>query len=196
MATIGLNRPVYAPITIGEDGYEQYGAVKSMAKAISADISLETAEATLYADDGVDEMVKEFAGGTISLGVNNLSMEVLKDLLGATKNEKGVLIQNSEDSPQPVAVGFSAKKANGKYRYFWLYRVVFSSPNESLATKADSVSFNTPTIEGTIAARLKPTKDGKHPWKVEITDGEKDADPDVIANWFTSVYDPDASEAV
>lgn len=194
MATIGLNRPVYAPITIGEDGYEQYGTVKPMAKAISADISLETAEATLYADDGVDEMVKEFAGGTISLGVNNLSGEVLKDLTGCTYSEKGVLIASSEDSPQPVAVGFSSKKANGKYRYFWLYRVVFSPPNESLATKADSVSFNTPTIEGTIAARLKPTKDGKHPWKAEITDGEKNADADTITNWFTKVYDPDEGD--
>ena len=196
MATIGLDHPVYAPITTGEDGYEQYGEVKTLARAISADLSIETAEAVLYADDGVDEMAKEFASGTISLVAINLTGEVMHDLTGAVYNEKGVLIQSGEDSPTPVAFGFRAKKANGKYRYFWLYRVVFAPPNESLSTKADSITFTTPTIEGTIACRNKPTKDGKHPWKAEITDGEKNADAGVIANWFTEVYDPDASEAV
>ena len=37
----------------------------------------------------------------------------------------------------PVAIGFRAKKANGKYRYFWLYRVIFGIPATNLTTKGE-----------------------------------------------------------
>lgn len=64
----------------------------------------------------------------------------------------GVIISASEDGGAPVAVGFRAKMANGKYRYYWLYRVIFGIPATNLATKGDGISFNTPTIEGTQTA--------------------------------------------
>ena len=60
MATIGLRDLYRAPITIGTDGAEEYGTPVRMAKAISAELSVEVAEAILYADDGADEVVKEF----------------------------------------------------------------------------------------------------------------------------------------
>ena len=34
-----------------------------------------------------------------------------------------------------MAVGFRARKANGTYRYFWLYRVKFAVPSTNLTTK-------------------------------------------------------------
>ena len=72
-----------------------------------------------------------------------------------------------------MAIGFRAKKSNGKYRYFWLYRVKFGISSTSLATKGDSITFSTPTIEGTVLRRNKPDSNGKHPWKAEATEGNK-----------------------
>ena len=60
MATIGLDRLYYAKITENDAGEETYGTPSQLAKAISADLSVELAEATLYADDGASEIVKEF----------------------------------------------------------------------------------------------------------------------------------------
>jgi len=71
-------------------------------------------------------------------------------LTGATLDDNKVLISTSEDGGAPVAIGFRAKKANGKYRYFWLYRVKFGIPATNLQTKGDSITFSTPTIEGTV----------------------------------------------
>ena len=68
MATIGLDRLYYAKITENDAGEETYGTPSQLAKAISADLSVELAEATLYADDGASEIVKEFKSGTLSLG--------------------------------------------------------------------------------------------------------------------------------
>lgn len=48
MATIGLDRLYYAEITEDEQGEETYGTPKQLAKAISAELSVELAEATLY----------------------------------------------------------------------------------------------------------------------------------------------------
>ena len=121
MATIGLDNLYYAKIT--EDtttGAESYGSPVKLAKAISADLSVELAEATLYADDGASEVVKEFKSGTISLGIDELGSSVAADLLGVTVDTNGVVVSTAEDGAPLVAIGFRAKKSNNKYKYFWL----------------------------------------------------------------------------
>ena len=89
-----------------------------------------------------------------------------------------------------VAIGFRAKKANGKYKYYWLYKVKFGIPATNLATKGDGISFSTPTIEGTILRRNKVDGSGKHPWKAEVTEGETKVAADTINKWYTEVYEP------
>ncbi len=190
MATIGLDKLYYAPITEDEKGEEAYGTPAQLAKAISADLSVELAEATLYADDGASEIVKEFQSGTLSLGVDDIGGEAASTLTGAVIDDNGVVISAGEDGGQPVAVGFRAKKSNGKYRYFWLYRVKFGIPATNLATKGDSISFSTPTIEGTVLCRNKPDTKGRHPWKAEATEGDKKVGEETIKNWYESVYEP------
>jgi len=190
MATIGLDRLYYSKITEGANGDETYAAPVSLAKAMQADLSVELAEATLYADDGPAEVVKEFKSGTLSLGVDDIGKTTAEDLTGAQIDDNGVVIAASEDGGDPVAIGFRAKKSNGKYRYFWLYRVKFGIPATNLTTKGDSITFSTPTIEGTVLRRNKLDQNGKHPWKAEVTDGEADVPASVITGWYTQVYEP------
>lgn len=194
MATIGLDKLYYAPITEAEGtGEETYGSPKKLAEAISVELSVESAEGSLYADDKVSESVREFSGGTISINTNDIAPADLAAILGSTVDKNGVLIQTSEDSPKPVALGFRAKKANGKYRYFWLYRVLFGVPSTTLNTKGDSIEFKTPTTEGTIMARKKADASGKHPWKTEVTEGDTGASTAIVA-WYTNVYEPEYNE--
>ena len=190
MATIGLDKLYYAPITEDENGEETYGTPVQLAKAISAELSVELAEATLYADDGASEVVKEFKSGTLSLGVDDIGPSVASDLSGVTIDKNNVIIASSEDVTAPVAIGFRAKKSNGKYKYFWLYRVKFGIPASSLATKGDSITFSTPTIEGTIMRRNKPDGKNNHPWKAEVTEGDTGVEAYVITNWYSKVYEP------
>lgn len=196
MATIGLDMLYYAKITEDENGNEAYGSPKRLAKAMSAELSVELAEATLYADDGAAEIVKEFKNGTLSLGVDDIGNEVASDLTGATIDKNNVVISSSEDGGEPVAIGFRAKKSNNKYRYFWLYRVKFGIPSTSLATKGDSITFSTPTIEGTVLRRNKLDGKNTHPWKAEVTEGSVGVSEDIIANWYKSVYEPVYTESV
>lgn len=190
MATIGLDKLYYASITEDEDENETYGTPTQLAKAVSAELSVELAEATLYADDGASEVVKEFQSGTLTLGVDDIGSESASALTGVTIDDNGVVISSSEDSGDPVAIGFRAKKANGKYRYFWLYRVKFGIPSTTLETKGDSITFQTPTIEGTVLRRNKEDASGNHPWKAEVTEGATGVSDDVISGWYDSVYEP------
>ena len=193
MATIGLDRLYYAPITEAPaTGIETYGSPVMLAKAISAELSVELAEATLYADDGAAEVVKEFKNGKLTLGVDGIGRSVAAALTGSTVDGNGVLVSASEDGGSPVAIGFRAKKANGKYRYFWLYRVKFGVPSTNLATKGDSITFSTPTIEGTVLRRNKTAtgNDNLHPWKAEADEDDTDIGSGVISGWYTQVYEP------
>lgn len=190
MATIGLDALHYAEITEDAEGNETYGTPVKLAKAMSAELSVALAEATLYADDGAAEVVKEFKNGTLSLGVDDIGPTAAAALTGVTIDKNNVIISTSEDGGKPVAIGFRARKANGKYRYFWLYRVKFGIPSTNLATKGDSITFSTPTIEGTVLRRNKEDARGQHPWKAEVTEGDSGVIAATISDWYKQVYEP------
>jgi phi13 family phage major tail protein len=190
MATIGLDKLYYAKITEDALGEETYGVPKQLAKAIKADLSVELAEAVLYADDGAAEVVKEFKSGKLSLEINDIGATAAEDLTGAKLDDNKVLISSSEDGGEPVAIGFRAKKANGKYRYFWLFRVKFGVPETNLQTKGDNITFQTPTIEGTVMRRNKLDGQGSHPWKAEVNEDDTGVVAGTITGWFSEVYEP------
>ena len=181
MATIGLRDLYRAPITTSEAGVETYGAPVRMAKAISAELSVEVAEATLYADDGVDETAKEFVSGELTLGVNDLLPADLAALLGQTQDDDNVVYGADTDDAPYFAIGFRAKKSGGLYKYIWLYKVKFSIPDENYTTKGDSIEFTTPEIVGQFIKR----PDGL--WKAEHV-----AEPTntAAAAWFSEVREP------
>jgi hypothetical protein len=68
--------------------------------------------------------------------------------------------------------------------------VKFGIPATNLATKGDSITFSTPTIEGTILRRNKVDGQNKHPWKAEVTEGDSAVAADIITNWYQEVYEP------
>lgn len=190
MATIGMDKLYYAKITEDTGGEETYATPVQLAKAIKADLTIDLAEATLYADDGEAYVIKDFKSGKLSLGVEDIGVQAAQDLTGAAVDDNGVLVSASENEGAAVAVGFRALKPNGKYRYFWLYRVKFGVPETNLQTKGDSITFQTPTIEGTVMRRNKADSKGKHPWKAEVTEGDAGVSDTTISGWYAEVYEP------
>ena len=191
MSTIGLDSLYYAKITEDANGDETYSSPIKLAKAMTAELSVELAEATLFADDGASEIVKEFKSGTISLGIDDIGVTAAQDLTGAKIDNNHVVVSTSDDSCEPVAIGFRAKKSNGKYRYYWLYRVKFGIPGASLQTKGNSITFSTPTIEGTVMRRNKVDGLNNHPWKSEVNEDDSSVSSSTISGWFSEVYEPD-----
>lgn len=178
MATVGLRDLYVATITKADGGAETYGTPRRLAKAISAKMSIEYADGTLYADDGVDVYEKEFVSGELTLNVNDLAPADVALLFGQTQDTDGVIYAGETDDPPYVAIGFRAKKTGGTYRYIWLYKVKFSTPDEEYQTKENGIEFKTPEIVGKIVKR----DDGM--WKADYTAEPTD---DTAKAWFTAV---------
>lgn len=191
--TIGLKDLYYSIITEDSSGHETYATPVRLAPAMTAGLSLNFDEAKLYADDKVEDDLTEFTSGTISLGVSAITEAVAAILTGATVDNNGCLVDTGDDTAPYVAIGFRAKTSKGKYRYVWLYRVKFATPNDTFNTKGESISFDSPTIEGTFYPRNKPDSRGKHPWRYSVTEDESQSSATVIAAWFTSVPEPSFS---
>lgn len=171
MAKIGLKYPVYAPLTeSGTTATYATGAV--LAKAISANISIENNDVKLYADDVVVESDNSFASGTITIGIDDLYdaakvalLDYIEgDTVDATTGAKELSVGSA--SPAYVGFGFYGKVIRNKTSYWraiWIKKVQFAEPSDELATKGESVEFGTPELEGTIMMAA----DGK--WKEEAT---------------------------
>lgn len=181
MATIGLRDLYMAKIT-GTGASETFGTPERLAKAIKAEMSVEVAEGILYADDGVDEVAKEFVKGSLKLNINDLEADKTALLLGQNKTSDGIIFAGENDDPPYVAIGFRAKKSGSNiYRYVWLYKVKFKIPNENYETKGDGINFITPELEGEF---IKRDKDGM--WKADYTGSSEDA---IAKTWFNSVVE-------
>ena len=168
MATTGLEYVVCAPY-LESGGVASYGEGMVVTKAIKADLAVNLNEAILYADNAVDEAVKEFKDGKLTINGSYLEYEAMAMLFGheiAGEPGKEELIARGDDSGAYVGTGFFAtvmRKNVQTYRAIWLPKVKYGVPGESLETKADSIKFGTPTIEGTIMTDVAGI------WKVEAT---------------------------
>lgn len=105
----------------------------------------------------------------------------LAAILGQTQDDDNVVYAGEADDPPYMAIGFRAKKANGMYKYIWLYKVKFAIPSESYTTKGDGIEFATPEITGQFIKR----PDGN--WKAEHVALPTET---AAASWFTSVREP------
>ena len=157
MAKVGLKYPVYA---FAEDNGSSisYSGGAVLAKAISANVSIETNDVKLYADDGIVERDKSFAGGEIEMGIDDLPDKAKVDLLDYTEGavvdiETGAK-ELSTAGAEPPFVGFGfygkCKKWTNYWRAIWLIKTQFAEPNEEFKTQGESVEFSTPTIKAAI----------------------------------------------
>lgn len=183
--TLGLRDLYYALCTETEaDGgvTEEYGAPKKMADIMTAELSVSTADATLYADDVLSESATEFASGSLKLKVKEFTPEVLAECLGQLLDKNKVVWAGKDNEPPYIAIGFRAPKKNGQFKYVWLLKCKFKIPSEKYETKGESITFQTPEVEAIFTVRKK---DGL--WKADFVGSPTDA---AAATWFTAVPEP------
>lgn len=179
MAGIGLRKPFFAKYSYDEkSGAVSYTGGGLLAKAVEFSASIESSDDNgLYADDMVAETDRSFAGGSISITTDDLTAEASAAILGITA--KSIQIGDGaetvqelvyDDSMTDTFLGFGIiipKRRGGvnSFRAVVFPKIQFGVPEDSAKTKANSIEWQTPTIEGTI---LRSDAEG-HPWKREVT---------------------------
>lgn len=164
MANYGLKQFTHADLTTEGNDLAScvYGNSSKLAGAISCQVSINTASGSLYSDDGLNTQIDEFSNGTITLGVDDDDDEVFANLMGNTVNDlteggKTIkeVVSKSSDTPKAVGFGHIITKINKnvkKYKVEFFPKVTFKPFIVDGQTKNDSISFGTPSVEGTIYA--------------------------------------------
>ena len=154
MAYVGLSRPYVAKLV--DEKAKTYSDCFRCGKAISLSVTPNYNEVKLYADNVLDEYVKEFKDGTISLGTDRLPKEAQPVMFGHTVTDDGKTVTyKSNDNANYVGVGFVIDEVLDGAKTFTatvIYKCKFTEAADSYTTKGDSIEFKTPTVEGAIAA--------------------------------------------
>lgn len=119
-----------------------------LARAIKGKISDKFTTEKIYSDDTVEDTAQTYEGTEVELEVNSLAPQD-KALVFGQLYEKGFLVKNKEDKAPEVAIGYRAKKLNGKYEFVWLYVGTFGQGFEdNYETEADKATTQTATLKG------------------------------------------------
>lgn len=153
MAFVGMRCPVWAPITQETEGQPVvYGEGVVLGEAISAEVTLERADAKLYADDSLAESDNSITGGSVSLTVDDIDDEVLAQVMDLQAGADGEYNETGDASPYGGLgyVRVRKKKGQNSYTAMWLHKVQLGQSSDSASTKGESTEYQTPTLEGSI----------------------------------------------
>ena len=136
------------------NGTTTYTGLKKLGKAVNVDITTEGKDPEiLYADNGPAECVPMFGGGTATMEIDELELDVAKNILGLRANGTTGVIFDADTMAPYVGLGFIIKKVHNnviKWRVIVLYKCQFKVPDYSIETQGETVNFQTPSLEATI----------------------------------------------
>lgn len=180
-----------APITQNDEKAYVAGTPVKLARAIKGSFNDKRSSEQEWSDDNVEDTTETYEGTEVEIEVNTLAPQDLALIFGH-KFEDGYLIKSKDDKAPELAIGFRAKRKNGKYNFRWYFCGSFSQGyDESFETDSKEAKTKTSTAKGSFYARQK---DGQY--VIEVDESNL-ADVDVNAKaaidaWFEKVQEKEA----
>ena len=186
-STVGLKNMVIAPVTGDTETSTTYGDLQRVAGAIEATITPENNDPDIqYFDDVEGDVLYPDPELTFKTKLADLPLVVQEMIFSNKIDDNGVLIRTANDKPGYFAVGFMSEKANGTYRYVWLFKVRAKPVTETYATKeGTSITRQTGEVEWTA---IKRTSDGRY--QAVADEGENGFTAEKAAAFLNTVYTP------
>ena len=186
-STVGLKNMVIAPVTADAETATTYGDLQRVAGAIEATITPENNDPDIqYFDDVEGDVLYPDPELTFKTKLADLPLIVQEMIFSNKIDDNGVLIRTANDKPGYFAVGFMSEKANGTFRYMWLFKVRAKPVTETYATKeGTSITRQTGEVEWTA---IKRTSDGRY--QAVADEGENGFTAEKAAAFLNTVYTP------
>lgn len=186
-STVGLKNMVIAPVTEDTETSITYGDLQRVAGAIEATITPENNDPDIqYFDDVEGDVLYPDPELTFKTKLADLPLIVQEMIFSNKIDDNGVLIRTANDKPGYFAVGFMSEKANGTFRYVWLFKVRAKPVTETYATKeGTSITRQTGEVEWTA---IKRTSDGRY--QAVADEGENGFTAEKAAAFLNTVYTP------
>lgn len=186
-STVGLKNMVIAPVTEDNETSTTYGDLQRVAGAIEATITPENNDPDIqFFDDVEGDVLYPDPELTFKTKLADLPLIVQEMIFSNKIDDNGVLIRTANDKPGYFAVGFMSEKANGTYRYVWLFKVRAKPVTETYATKeGTSITRQTGEVEWTA---IKRTSDGRY--QAVADEGQNGFTAEKAAAFLNTVYTP------
>ncbi len=189
----GVEGLVYAEVTADDDKSYTTGEVKQLAGVAEIGRTTETSSEPHYYDNVPAVVVSSTGSDEVTCTVSAIPLDVLAEITGQQYDSNlGVLIEG-ERATKYFALGYKAKKTNGKEVYVWRYKGQFSIPDSTHATEDDGTDANGQEITYTgISTTHKFTKTGKRAKAMNV---DLEADKANVSTFFDTVTTPDSLTA-
>ena len=186
-STVGLKNVVIAPVVSDTDAGVSYGTLQDFAGAIDAQISPENADPEVqYADDQEFDVVYPDPEVKLTMEMADIPLLIQELILNNIIDDNGVLIRAAGDTPGYFALGFKSEKADGTYRFVWLFKGRAAPMTEQYHTKeGTTLTRQTGKLEWTF---IKRTFDKRY--QAIADEGQNGFTPEKAATFLTSVYTP------
>lgn len=189
----GVEGLVYAEVTADDDESYTTGTVKQLAGVAEIGRTTETSSEPHYYDNVPAVVVSSTGSDEVTCTVSAIPLEVLAEITGQQYDSNlGVLIEGERETKY-FALGYKAKKTNGKEVYVWRYKGQFSIPDSTHATEDNGTDANGQEITYTgISTTHKFTKTGKRAKAMNV---DLEADKANVSTFFDTVTTPDTLTA-
>ena len=153
-STVGLKNVVIAPVVSDTDAGVSYGTLQDFAGAIDAQIAPENADADVqYCDDIEFAVTYPDPEIKLTMEMADIPLLIQELILNNIIDDNGVLIRAAGDTPGYFALGFKSEKADGTYRFVWLFKGRAAPMTEQYHTKeGTTLTRQTGKLEWTFSA--------------------------------------------
>lgn len=189
----GVEGLVYAEVTADDDKSYTTGEVKQLAGVAEIGRTTETSSEPHYYDNVPAVVVSSTGSDEVTCTVSAIPLDVLAEITGQQYDSNlGTLIEGERETKY-FALGYKAKKTNGKEVYVWRYKGQFSIPDSTHATEDDGTDANGQELTYTgISTTHKFTKTGKRAKAMNV---DLEADKANVSTFFDTVTTPDTLTA-
>ena len=179
-------------------GYTTGTPVK-LARTLSVKVSDKFSQEKIYSDDNIEEIIESYEGTDLEINVNTLAPQDYA-LLFENLYKDGFLLKSSGDGAKEVAIGWRAKKRNGKYEFNWYYCGKLERPEQNYETQEDKTKTQTASLKGTFYARSKEDViEGvrKNLYSIQVDESNllesNTTAAEAITDWFSEVKEYSAT---
>lgn len=148
-------KDIYVAEVTANDG-TTYTAAKpiKLAKSLSAKVSDKFNTEKIYSDDTVEEIIEQYEGTELEISVNSLAPQDYA-MLYENLYKHGFLLKAAGDGAKEIAIGWRAKKRNGKYEFTWYYCGKLERPEMNYETQEAKIKTQVASLKGSFYARQK-----------------------------------------
>lgn len=176
----GLKNVHFAIATVGEDGNVTYGTPHKQPGAVNMTLQVSGSVSPFYADNIIYYQASGNQGYTGSLEMALFDEWFKTEVLKEIKDSDGVLVENANENPETIAILYQVE-GDETNSLRALYYCQVERPGETAATKGDTVTPQTSTVNITVSPR-PDTQDVK-------ASTTADTPTETLNSWFTEVHE-------